>query len=238
MDIQVILSLVARIIVFTIAFPIHEYSHALVANKLGDPTAKNLGRIDLNPLSHMNVYPALAMLALSSITDIVTKNYSLGNMILFLTSIFFFRAVPINPFYFKNRKAGIALTALAGPVSNIVIGTIVLIITKILIYFVPKGEFVSLVIVLCSLILQINLQLAVFNLIPIPPLDGFKVISFFIKDNVLWKIEQYSNYIVMGLFLLIYMTNIFDYIIIYGYGFLYKLIDSLTIFVDLIGRAL
>lgn len=235
-SITIILQLVARIIVFTIAFPVHEFAHAFVANKLGDPTAKNMGRLDLNPFAHMRVLPAIAMLLLATVSDILTNNGNIGNMLLFLTSVFFFTAVPINPFYFKNRKAGIALTALAGPVSNIIIATIVLIIYKIIYYFIPTNQFLVLVITLLSLLIQINLQLAVFNLIPIPPLDGFKVISFFLKDNILWKIEQYSNYILMGLFVVIYFTNVLDKIIFWGYGILFKFIDSITFFVDFIGR--
>lgn len=233
---MVILQLVARIIVFTIAFPVHEYAHAFAANKLGDPTAKNMGRLDLNPLAHMKALPAIGMLILATVFDIITQRATLGNMLLFLTSVMFFTAVPINPFYFKNRKAGIAITALAGPLSNILIGTIVLIIQKILYYFVPNNEFVILVTTLCSLLIQINLQLAVFNLIPIPPLDGFKVISFFIKDSVLWKIDQYSNIIVMALFVAIYFTRIFDNIMLWGFNIMYRFIDTITFFVDFIGR--
>lgn len=234
-SVRIIIQLIARIIVFAIAFPVHEYAHAFTANKLGDPTAKNMGRLDLNPLAHMKPIPAIAMLLLATVFDIITKNGTLGNMILFLTSVLFFSAVPINPYYFKNRKAGIAITALAGPLSNIIIATIVLIVNKIIIYFVPSNNFILLIIMLCKFLIQINLQLAVFNLIPVPPLDGFKVISFFIKDNILYKIDHHSNIIVMGLFFAIYFTRIFDYIMFFGYNILFKFINSLTFFVDFIG---
>ena len=233
-----ILQLAARVIVLCLAFPIHESAHALVAYKLGDPTAKNLGRLDMNPFSHMNVVPAVGMILLATVCDLLTKNYNIGNFLLLLTSIFFFRAVPINPMYFKNRKGGMALTALAGPVSNLMLGMVFLIVYKILMYFVyphmPSNVFVSSVVVLCSLVIQINLQLAVFNLLPIPPMDGFKVLSFFLSDRIIYKFEQYANYIMIAVAVLLYATPVFDTILMWGYRILYEMIDILTIFLDLI----
>ena len=78
---NVLLNLMARLIVLFIAFPIHESAHAVVANKLGDPTAKNLGRIDLNPLSHMNPLPCFGMLLLASAMDYMTGASTMGNLI-------------------------------------------------------------------------------------------------------------------------------------------------------------
>lgn len=233
-----ILQLAARVIVLCLAFPIHESAHAFVAYKLGDPTAKNLGRLDMNPFSHMNVVPAVGMILLATVCDLLTKNYNIGNFLLLLTSIFFFRAVPINPMYFKNRKGGMALTALAGPVSNMLLGMAFLLVYKILMYFVyphmPSNAFVTSVLVLCSLVIQINLQLAVFNLLPIPPMDGFKVLSFFLSDRIIYKFEVYSNYIMIAVAVLLYATPVFDYILMWGYRILYEMIDILTIFLDLI----
>ncbi len=237
-----ILQLAARVIVLCLAFPIHESAHAFVAYKLGDPTAKNLGRLDMNPFSHMNVVPAVGMILLATVCDLLTKNYNIGNFLLLLTSIFFFRAVPINPMYFKNRKGGMALTALAGPVSNLLLGMVFLIVYKILKHFVypymPLNSFAALFVFsvasLCSLVIQINLQLAVFNLLPIPPMDGFKVLSFFLSDRIIYKFEQYANYIMIAVAVLLYATPVFDYILMWGYRILYEMINILTIFLDLI----
>lgn len=233
-----IMMLIARVIVLFIAFPVHECAHAVVANKLGDPTAKNLGRIDLNPLAHMVPMPAIGMILLASILDITTHNYMLGNMILLLTSIFFFRAVPIDSRYFRNRKAGIALTALAGPCSNIVLAFIFLLIWKILFLFLPINSATIVITLLFNCLISINLQLAAFNLLPIPPLDGYNILSFFLSDRITYQISRYSNYIMIALVVFLYVTPVVDIVISWVYNALYFIIDSLTGFVDIIGSFL
>lgn len=239
--VQDIMMLIARVIILFLAFPLHESAHAFVASKLGDPTAKNQGRIAMNPLAHINPLPTIGLLILATVMDVTTHNYMLGNMILLLTSIFFFRAVPINSYYFKNRKAGIALTALAGPVSNILLALVFLILTKIIAYLVPVGNgtgvlLLNAVVTLFASIVSINLQLASFNLIPLPPLDGYNVVSFFIKDSVLYQISRYSNYIMIGMIVLLYATDIVNRVIMFIYQILYGALDFLTGWIDLIFR--
>jgi Zn-dependent protease len=234
--VQDIMMLVARVIVLFVAFPLHEFSHAFVANKLGDPTAKNLGRLDLNPLAHMQPLPTLGMMVLATLLDILTHRYMLGNMVLLLTSIFFFRAVPINPMYFKNRKGGTALTALAGPFSNVLLGAAALLLYKIFLLFAPASEFTVVLSLLFSSLISINLQLAAFNLLPIPPLDGSKVLAFFLSDRITYRIARYTNYIMIAMIILLYATPVLDVVINFIYRILYYVIDFLTGFVDLIAQ--
>lgn len=234
MNMTVALQLVARIIVLCIAFPVHESAHAIIANKLGDPTARRLGRIDLNPFAHMKILPAMGMILLATLMDIYTQSASAGNLILLITSIFFFKPVPIDPRYFKNPKGGMALTALAGPMSNIIIGFFSLIIYKLVYYLAPQGDFVAAIVSLMGMVVSINLQLAAFNLLPIPPMDGFKILSFFLPNSVIYKFEQYSTYIMLGVVVLLYATPVLDVFINFGYGVLFKLINFLTGFIELI----
>lgn len=235
---QDMMMLLARIIVLFIAFPLHECSHALVANHMGDPTAKNLGRLNLNPFTHMQVLPTLGMMVLATLLDIFTHRYVLGNVVLLMTSIFFFKAVPINPNYFKKRKAGIALSALAGPVSNVLLAAVVLLLYKIFLLVVPYNTITLAFGLLFQSMIVINLQLAAFNLIPIPPLDGFKVLEFFLSNRVSYLIYQYQNYITIAMIILLYATPVLDVVINFIYQILYYLIDFLTGFVDLIAKLL
>ncbi len=232
----VMLNLMARIIVLFIAFPIHETAHAYVAQKLGDPTAKNMGRIDLNPFSHMNPLPCFGVILLASVMDYFTGNATTGTLLLLLASIFFFYPVPINPNYFKHRKAGIAITALAGPVANILLGALFMILVKVITYFVPSNEVVSIIGLVFTYTLSINLQLAAFNLLPLPPLDGSKVLSFFLPDRINYMIAQYQTYITLGVIVLLYFTNILDYFINFIYNGLYTAVNFLTSFIDLLAQ--
>ena len=167
---QIMLQLLASIVVVFIALPLHECAHGLVAKKLGDPTASNMGRLTLNPLAHFD---------------------PIGTTALILVGFGWAKPVPINPYYFKNRKNGMALTALAGPLSNLLMATVALLIYKILYYFVPVNTFVQILASVMVLIAQINISLCAFNLIPLPPLDGSKIIGFFMPMNVYARFENF-----------------------------------------------
>jgi len=234
----VFFNLAARILVICVAFPVHESAHAFMAYKLGDQTAKRLGRIDANPLSHLDVLPSVLMLLLASVLDFVTGSSSMGTLILLLTSILFFHPVPINPVYFKNRKAGIALTALAGPLSNILLAYVTLILYKLALYFLPPHGLVQVLCSLLWLVVSINLQLAVFNLLPIAPLDGSKILSFFLSDRINFMIMKYERYILLGFLALLYLTPVFDWIQQIGYTVFYTVIDFLSGFADLLAGVL
>jgi len=164
------LQLLASIVVVFIALPLHECAHGFVAKKLGDPTASNMGRLTLNPLAHFD---------------------PIGTTALILVGFGWAKPVPVNPYYFKNRKNGMALTALAGPVSNLLIAAVALMAYKLLYYFVPVNAFVQILASVMVLIAQIDISLCAFNLIPLPPLDGSKIIGFFLPMNWYARFENF-----------------------------------------------
>lgn len=179
-----VITVLARCFVVFCCLPIHELSHGLMANLLGDKTAKNQGRLSLNPLAHLN---------------------PIGTIMIFLFGIGYANPVPINPRNFKNIKWGMALTAFAGPLSNLLMGWI-----SIWFYFIC-GKLLG-AFAVCDAVrmfflfaAQVNVMLAVFNLFPIPPLDGSKIAAAILPDKIYYKYMQYERYIMLGLMVLLFM---------------------------------
>jgi Zn-dependent protease len=183
--------LVRALVVFTV-LPLHECAHGLVALKLGDRTAKDQGRLTLNPLKHFD---------------------PIGTTALLLTGIGWARAVPINPMNFKNPKRGMAVTALAGPLSNLLIALAAMILYKLLtvagVFFSLNAAAIDVAQTILLLFLQINVSLAVFNLLPIPPLDGSRIATCFLSEQTYFKVMQYERYIFLALMLLLF-TGVLD----------------------------
>lgn len=225
------LQLLASIVVVFIALPLHECAHGLIAKKLGDPTASNLGRLTLNPFVHFD---------------------PIGTTALILVGFGWAKPVPVNPYYFKNRKNGMALTALAGPVSNLLMAAATLMLYKLLYYFAPYTSFVQILISVLVLIAQINISLCAFNLIPLPPLDGSKVIGFFLPMNLYARFEnffaRYQQIILYAMIVLLFvlprlggplsvLSNIIDVPFNWLWNAMFWAADKLTFFVDLIAGA-
>ncbi|MBQ9914010.1 MAG: site-2 protease family protein [Clostridia bacterium] len=182
---DLIINLMVRVFVIFCVLPIHEFAHAFVAHKLGDDTARLKGRMTANPLAHID---------------------PIGALMIILAGFGYAKAVPVNIRNFKKRKPYMALTAIAGPVSNIIMAFIfvffgVLIQVKI---GVADGSFLYYIVVFLLTAAQINISLAVFNLLPIPPLDGSRIFSLIIPDKYYYTIMQYERYIVYGVLALVF----------------------------------
>ncbi len=165
-----------RFIVLFTAITVHEFAHGLVANKLGDPTAKNAGRLTLNPLSHLDIIGAICMV---------------------LTGFGWAKPVPINPMYFKNRKRDTALTALAGPAANIILAFATTVIYVPFVYFVllrVNNSLLSFIGGTLQSLVFLNISFAVFNLIPFPPLDGSKILSIVLPTDAYMKLLELERF--------------------------------------------
>ena len=155
---------------------VHETCHGLMAYWLGDPTAKNAGRLTLNPVKHVDLV-GLVMMA------IVKFGWA--------------KPVPVDMRYFKKPKEGMALTALAGPVSNVLLAALALLVRSVLLYFYmfhAASSVLSTVVVFTEYVAVISAGLAVFNIIPIPPLDGSKVLFALLPRETYWKLMRYERY--------------------------------------------
>ena len=192
--------LLGYVILLGIMMPVHEAAHAWAANRLGDPTARYMGRLTLNPLAHLD---------------------PIGSTMILLFGIGYAKAVPVQPRYFRDPRKGMALTALAGPVSNILLAFISLALFRGIAAFsggiVELGGRVYLqgdvlyyaYLVLVVVLARVNLSLAVFNLLPIPPLDGSRIFGAILPVRWTVWIDRYHEYVRMGVLLLI-VTGVLD----------------------------
>lgn len=181
---ELVLKLCARLFVVFCIAPIHEFAHALIAHKLGDDTARLSGRLTVNPLAHID---------------------PIGALMIMLVGFGYLKPVPVNPRNFKNPKGGMALTALAGPVSNLIMAFIFTLFYCAVFRFsnVVSGTMAYSVAYFFMYAAQVNISLAVFNFIPVPPLDGSRIISVIIPEKYYFGIMKYERYIVLGVMALV-----------------------------------
>lgn len=164
-----------------LALTVHELAHGYISYKLGDPTAKNMGRLTLNPVAHIDI---------------------LGFIMLVVAGFGWAKPVPINPMYYKDKRKGTMLVALAGPVSNILTAFIF----AIPMYYISgrfatslnPSEVTVIIYTFCSIFVRLNIGLAVFNLIPVPPLDGSKILGGFLSPRQYYEMMSYEHYISLG----------------------------------------
>ncbi len=159
----------AAVIFFTL--PVHEWAHGFVATKLGDPTPRYQGRLSLNPLKHIDYVGALCIL---------------------LVGVGWAKPVQVDMRYFKNPKRDMAITAAAGPLMNLLVSFVLLLIYNFISVFTAMPALVAYIVLYFVLI---NINLAVFNLIPIPPFDGSRILSAFLPDRIYYKLMQYERII-------------------------------------------
>ncbi len=194
-----VISILLSLPVILLSLSVHEAAHGFVAWRLGDPTARNLGRLTLNPLKHLNLFGFLSMLFVG---------FGWAN------------PVPINSRYFKKPRRDIALVGVAGPLSNLLLSLLFLLLLRFVGFgWLAELEFHSqftfhlayFTIVFLYYGVYMNVALAVFNLLPIPPLDGSRIFYIFLPPRIQYKIMQYERQITL-IFLLILLLEPFGLI--------------------------
>ena len=194
------MSLIYVVPVILISLSFHEASHAFVSYKLGDPTAKNMGRLTINPLKHLDPLGTIMMI-ISSLSGI---------------GFGWAKPVPINPSYYKNRKQGTMLTGLAGPVSNLLLAFIavfpfLLIQINYNVEALSQYDKITVAFNFVQMFFLSNISLAVFNLLPIPPLDGSKILTGILPTRLYFQLMQYENYIGMAFIaIVLFFSNQFS----------------------------
>ena len=175
--------ILSKCFVIFCCMPIHELAHGYAAYKCGDDTAKLKGRLTINPFAHLDL---------------------IGTIMILLFGIGYAKPVPVNPARLRHPRRDMALVALAGPVSNLLMGFV-----SVFIYYIinAAGSINAGVAALGYFFLyaaQVNVMLAVFNILPIPPLDGAKIFSAVLPDKIYFKIMQYDRYIMIALMILLF----------------------------------
>jgi len=180
-----------------IAITVHEFAHAWMANALGDPTAKYAGRVTLNPLAHLD---------------------PLGTIMILLVGLGWGKPVPYNPNFVRRGKFGEVLIALAGPFSNIIVAIIFALPNRI--YYMMNGSFLEgQLFVFLSVVIVMNMVLAAFNLLPIPPLDGSKLLYFVLDKLSLHPYTWWASFERLGpmmILAVIFAERLFNVNIIWG----------------------
>ena len=206
------------------ALPFHEFAHAWTANKLGDPTATYQGRNTLNPFKHLDL---------------------MGSICILLTGFGWAKPVPVNTRNFRKvtPRTGFALTSLAGPLANLILSIIMLIFTKITLYayFMVESAVVQTILsnanFIFSTLVSVNIGLAVFNLLPVPPLDGSRILLVILPERTYFKLMQYEQYIFIGLLVLM-VTGILDIPLNFLRNLVFTAENLITQPIDLIFEAL
>lgn len=189
------------VITLLVAFTVHEFAHAYVAYKFGDDTAKRQGRLTLNPMAHLDPF---------------------GTILIFLAGFGWARPVPVNRFHFKRPRLAGILVSVAGPLSNLLVAALALL---VYIVFIRVGVFAAIPVAFgegfetfFNLFVRLNIVLFIFNLLPFPPLDGYRIIEDLVPARIRPKLTQYEGLGIV-LFLVLVITPVGD-------RFLYPLLHN------------
>ncbi|HZG71387.1 MAG TPA: site-2 protease family protein [Chondromyces sp.] len=179
------------IITLVVAFTVHEFAHAYTAYKFGDSTAKNQGRLTLNPAQHID---------------------PIGTLFILIAGFGWARPVPVNRHHFKNPRLAGILVSLAGPLSNLLIAIIAYAFMFVLIGTSGGGDIPPFLVDLLNMMVWLNIVLFVFNLLPFPPLDGYRIIEDLAPPSLRVKMTQFEQYGVL-IFLIIVVTPLYQFTI-------------------------
>lgn len=183
LDFGSLLSMVTRLAAVLLCLTVHESCHGLAAYALGDPTARREHRLSLNPLRHIDWF---------------------GLLMMFVAGFGWAKPVPVNPNYFKKPKQGMALTALAGPVSNFLLALLMLLAARIFCDVAVYSEANQRILDFLLMVALLSIGLGLFNLLPIPPLDGSKVLFAVLPDGAYNQLMRYERYGMLLLFALVF----------------------------------
>ena len=206
LDFSVLTGILLSVVPALLCIVFHELCHGFVAYKLGDNTAKSAGRLSLNPFKHLDIVGLIAMMFLH---------------------VGWAKPVPVNMNSFKNPKRGMAITALAGPLSNILLAAVVLLLYGFLyIPLLKLGDFGYVIIETLGRTAVFSCSLAVFNIFPISPMDGSKVLFALLPDKAYYKLMEYERY-GMLIVLLLVITGVIDPVLTYLVNALVGLLSPL-----------
>lgn len=201
-----IIAIISRCFVVFCCMPIHELAHGLIANKLGDDTARLKGRLTINPFAHLDL---------------------IGTIMIFLFGIGYAKPVPVNARRLKKPRRDMALIAIAGPISNLLMSFVSAFVLCAVVKFsgnaTPVAEALFKFFYFAA---AVNISLAVFNILPIPPLDGSKVLASILPNKVYFKYLQYERYIMIALMVILFLGLLNGPI-----GFLSGLMMKIVLFV-------
>ncbi len=182
---EILFKTVSYYIPLLLSITIHEYSHALISNRLGDNTAYLAGRLTLNPLAHIDIIGTVIMPIMGILSGLPFFGWA--------------KPVPFNPLYFRRNvsiRKGIMYTALAGPVSNLIFAILMIIFGRIILLITPNTDtnlFKALFLLVVNT-MQVNIGLFLFNLLPVPPLDGSKILYGILPENKMYIVEFLERY--------------------------------------------
>lgn len=206
---------VARALALLTAIPFHEMAHAWASDRLGDPTAKQCGRLSMNPLRHFDPLGALCMI---------------------LVGFGWAKPVPVAAVRnFRHPRRDMALSAAAGPAANLLLAYVWMICYKCVYYFgyAPENLLWQFVVGVLLTMIQVNITLAVFNLLPVPPLDGSRIFNLLLPARWYFRIMKYERYIMLGLFVCLFV-GVLDRPLSFLFGKAITLFDWGTRYIDVL----